>query len=214
MWKDWNFWFTFFTAITAIIALVMTGYQIRLSNKQHLFERRLRDFMIISGLISLCKENQKFLVCKREDRPQFAMDLEFLWLTNNSFREGQVEAIRHPLEQPYHKEFLKKCEELRTLSTEISLIFRGKEAEFVSNFVLCYEQAIFEIYKYQIMLNNINKENDKHPMTEEEVQRRFSEKPLREQLYNSFYKLNDAYKDIISLNAEQKIRKQIKLIKK
>lgn len=132
MWRDWNFWLALVTAVTAVVALVLNSYQIRLSNKQHLFDRRLNDYMVAAGLVSLYKDNRALLMRKREDEPQFAIDQEFLWLTNNSYMESQIEAISHPLTQPYHKNFLKKREDLRALSTEIGLIFDGKPICIVS----------------------------------------------------------------------------------
>ena len=61
MLKDWNFWFSIITAITAIWALVLSFHQIKLSNKQNLFDRRLKVYMLVNGLISLCKDNYKWL---------------------------------------------------------------------------------------------------------------------------------------------------------
>ena len=56
MWNDWNFWCSIITAIAAIVALILSVKQSRLSNKQQLFERRLRAYMLANGLISLCKD--------------------------------------------------------------------------------------------------------------------------------------------------------------
>lgn len=115
MLNNWNFWLSLITAMTAILAVVLSVKQISLSNKHHLFERRLKVYMIVSGLVCLYKENRNLIERKRKDEPQFAIDHEFIWLTNNTYMEAQSEAIVHPLEQPYHKDFLKKREELRRL---------------------------------------------------------------------------------------------------
>ena len=66
MLKDWNFLFSIVTAITAIGALVLSIRQMRLSNKQNLFDRRLKAYMLANGLISLCEENYNWLLEKRE----------------------------------------------------------------------------------------------------------------------------------------------------
>ena len=87
LFKDWNFWLSLITGLTAVIALVLTLMQIRLSNKQSLFERRLECYLKIDGLMQLYKENQKLLETERKDEPLFAVDLEFLWLTNNTYLE-------------------------------------------------------------------------------------------------------------------------------
>ena len=45
-------WTSIITALAAIIALFQTSSQIRQSNKQHLFDRRLNNYMKIKDLIS------------------------------------------------------------------------------------------------------------------------------------------------------------------
>lgn len=107
MLRDWNFWCTVMTSVAAVIAICVSVHQIRLSNKQQLFDRRLKAYMMANSIISLCKENYVFLSEKRKAEPQFANDVVFIWLTNNTYMEGQAEAIEHPLEQPFHKDFCK-----------------------------------------------------------------------------------------------------------
>ena len=91
MLRDWNFWCSIFTALTAVLALVLSVYQIRLSNKQNLFDRRLKTYMLTSGLISLCKENYMWISGKRETRPRFDNDYVFIYLTPvYNFINGRV----------------------------------------------------------------------------------------------------------------------------
>ena len=146
MLKDWNFWCSILTALTAVLALGLSVHQIKLSNKQHLFDRRLKAYMLSNGLISLCKENYMWLSAKRENIPQFANDYVFIWLTNNTYMESQADAIEHPLEQPFHKEFLRKREELRNTAMEIELIFKGEAALAYSDFLRTYEAALAVMY--------------------------------------------------------------------
>lgn len=130
MLNNWNFWLSLITAITAVSAVVLSVKQIKLSNKQYLFERRLNVYMIAVGLISLYQENKILIEGKRKDEPQYDIDYIFMWLTNNTYMETQSAVIAHPLEQPYQKEFLKKCEELHSLAIETRLIFKNPVNEF------------------------------------------------------------------------------------
>lgn len=57
MLRDWNFWCTVMTSVAAVVAIGVSVHQIRLSNKQQLFERRLKAYMMANSIISLCKEN-------------------------------------------------------------------------------------------------------------------------------------------------------------
>lgn len=205
MLTDWNFWFSIITAIVAIIALFLSLRQIQLSNKQQLFERRLNAYIITNGLIELYKENKSFFEQKREDDPQFVMSMEFVWLTNNSYMEQVAKAIEHPLEIPYHQEFLTKREQLRTLAKEIGLIFNGKEAKNYAEFVSCYEKTLYKMYQYQIALNSIDKENEKHPISTA------LEKRIREDLYLAMQELQEAHTILINEKADEKIRRQLSL---
>lgn len=57
MLKDWNLLCSIITALVAIVALFLSFYQITLSNKQNLFDRRLKAYMLVNGLVSICKDN-------------------------------------------------------------------------------------------------------------------------------------------------------------
>ncbi len=212
MLKDWNFWCSVITALTATLALVLSVRQIRLSNKQQLFDRRLKVYMLANGLISLCKDNYIWLSPKREQIPQFANDYIFIWLTNNTYMENQVDAIEHPLEQPFHKEFLRKREELRITAAEIDLIFKGKVALAYSNFLRSYEAALAAMYEYQIIVDEMQKENEKHPMTIEEAGKMFSEEKYRDSLYDAMDNLRKAYDTVAEEKVKKQIKKQFKLV--
>ena len=137
--------------------------------------------------------------------------MEFVWLTNNSYMEQVAKAIEHPLEKPYHQEFLTKREHLRTLATEIELIFNGKEAINYAEFVSCYERTLFKMYQYQIALNSIDKENEKHLMPTEAFQGSSPEREIREDLFSEIKELKEAYTILINEKVDEKIRRQLSL---
>lgn len=209
---DWNFWCTVVTCAVAVIALFVSVHQILLSNKQQLFDRRLKAYMLASGLISLCGENYMWLSGKRDAEPQFANDYIFIWLTNNTYMEGQAEVIEHPLEQPFHKEFLKKREELRSMAMEFELIFKGNVATLYSNFLKDYEKTLAIMYQYQIVIANMEKENSKRPRTSEELSQMFSEEKYRNDLYDALDKLRESYDAVAQEKVEKQLRKQLALM--
>lgn len=211
MLEDWDFWCTVMTSVTAVVALGLSVHQIQLSNKQQLFDRRLKAYMLASSIISLCKENYMWLSGKRDDEPQFANDFIFILLTNNAYMEGQAEVIEHPLKQPFHKEFLKKREELRSMAVEFKLIFKGEVALLYSNFLRDYEKALAVMYQYQIVIENMEKENSKRPKTSEELSQMFSEKTFRNRLYDALDKLKESYDAVTQEKVENKLRRQLAL---
>ena len=76
--------------------------------------------------------------------------------------EGQAEAIEHPLEQPFHKELLKKREELRNMAMEFEFIFKGNVASLYGNFLRDYENALAVMYQYEIIIRKMKEENEKY----------------------------------------------------
>lgn len=212
MLRDWNFWCTVMTSVAAVVAIGVSVHQIRLSNKQQLFERRLKAYMMANSIISLCKENYVFLSEKRKAEPQFANDLVFVWLTNNTYMEGQAEAIEHPLEQPFHKELLKKREELRNMAMEFEFIFKGNVASLYGNFLRDYENALAVMYQYEIIIRRMKEENEKYPHTSEVLSKMFSEEEYRDRLYDALGKLKVSYDTVSQEKNDKQLRKQLALI--
>ena len=173
MLNDWNFWFSVVTAIVAIIALMQTSQHIKLSNKQHLFDKRIENYLIATGLIQLYRSNCMNFN-NEKDEPIFAVDLEFTWLTNNIYLEPITSAIENPLKEPSHKELLIKLENLKDVDAKIKFLFSGKASL-------------------------------------EESQQRVREKQHRIKLQEAFDNLKQADSMLKKENAEEQIKKQIKL---
>lgn len=53
--------FSVITAITAIAAIWQTHKQLKISNRQHLFDKRMEKFLICTGLLSLYSENKMLI---------------------------------------------------------------------------------------------------------------------------------------------------------
>lgn len=209
---DWNLCFSTVTALTAIFAISLTLYQIQLSNKQHLFDRRLKAYIIVSGLLNLYEENKFLLKRGKENMPEYSANLKFMYLTNNLYLERQTVAIKHPLESPYHQDFLKKCEEMKALATEIKFIFNANAATLYSDFVMCYQNLLLKTYQYQVVLNQIQEKNNRNPMTSEERQKMFPhEETQREELYLAMEQLAKAYAEIVNNKVDEKIQNQLVL---
>ena len=211
MFINWNFLFSTITGLAAIIALVLTFIQIRLSNKQSLFQKRLDCYLKIDSLINLYKTNRKLLEINRLDEPLFEVESEFLWLTNNTYLEEVGEAIITPLEKPVHKKFLIKCEELEKLSVETELVFAGKEVEDISSFISGYRQLLVKMYQYQICLKKMHEYSEQFSATLDKAEEAVKELNFRKELLNAFEEIKKAYSQVFRNNGMNKIKKQIKL---
>lgn len=210
MLTDWNFWFSAITAVVAIVAVVQTKQQIKISNKQHLFDKRVEYYLIAKGLIQLYESNQT-LVTFKKDEPVLEMTTIFTFMTNNSYLENITYAIVHSLEQPYHKEFLAKRETLKEVSSKIKFSFGGSSAILLADYVLRYQELLFKMYQYQIMLKKMEEVAQKFSLTREEAQKSVGESGLRKELRKASDNLKQAYDMIKKEKVEKKIEKQIKL---
>ncbi|QLY78077.1 hypothetical protein [Clostridium intestinale] len=208
--KDWNFWLSVVTASVAIIALIQTRQQIKLSNKQHLFDKRLENYLIAIGLIQLYRNNRDNLN-HDNDEPISAIDLEFAFLTNNTYLEQITSAIINPLKEPSHSKLLTKLEHLNEVETKIKFLFSGKSSILLGEFVLCYKKLLFAMYQYKIIIDKMQNEAQEHNVTLEVAQQRFGEKKRRVKLQEAFDNLKLADTALINENVEEQIKKQIKL---
>lgn len=211
---DWNFVLsiitivaTVVTAVVAIVAVVQTQVQIKVSNKQHLFDMRVAIYLTANGLVQLYKSHSKQL----EEYEFMANDLMFTWLTNNSYLEQITPVIKEPLKQPEQKEFLCKLESLKELSAKITFSFSGTASAALADFVLCYQELLLEIYQYQIIFTKMQEMSHQYHYTLEECQEKIGEKPHRDSLLAAIKKLQCAYQQLEAEKVEEHIKKQIKL---
>lgn len=136
------------TAGVAIVAVMLTCKQIKLNNKQHLFDKRIENYIIAGGLIQLYRSNCKY-INNEKDRPMLSNDFDFNLLTNNTYLEQITCAIDNPLKEPSHKELLIKLETLKEVATKIKFLFSGNVSILLGNFVLRYQELLLVMYKYQ-----------------------------------------------------------------
>ena len=211
--KELSFWFSIITAGTAIIALFQTREQIRVSNKQNLFEKRMNILIKVTGLMKLYEENRNLMIedNKKDDSVVLMVDFNFENLTNNTYLEDIAICVHKALEQPYQKQLLTRLEELRNISTTIMYLFPDKQAKVLSEFVYNYQDTLFTIYQYQILSNNIRKDSIKFKTDVHDMAKKLNEPKQREKLLLSYKKLEKSYKKIINEDIIEEIRKKIKL---
>lgn len=208
--KDWNFWVSLITASAAIIALRVSYQQIKSSNKQQLFDKRLENYIIASGLIQLYREHEKILK-HEENTPIMAIEMMFAWLTNNSYLQLITPAINNPLKGESHKEFLIKLEDLKEVAIKIKYLFLGKDAIWLSDFVLYYKELLYKMYQYKICLDHLVKVAQEEKISLEKAQLVINEEEMRAELLEALEKLKQADLVLIDNNVEDQIDKQIKL---
>ena len=201
--------FAIITAIVAIIALFQTKKQIKMSNKQYLFDRRIKNYTVIMGLINLFKDNEYLLKEKHKESEPIVVDFLFYGLTNNTYLENLQNVMEHPLDHPYQKNFLIKLEELSSIANEIKFLYKGYDdiTEFVNNYV----KVLHSIYKYQILNKNIKDSAENFKLTYEQAQKNANEPYCRKKLLESYNDLILVYNKINKNDTLKKMEKEIKL---
>ncbi|PPK77479.1 hypothetical protein BXY41_11617 [Lacrimispora xylanisolvens] len=207
---NWDIIISLVTAFAALAALVLSNRQMKLSNKQHLFDKRLESYIIANGLLQLYRENSKIIDYKT-DEPIFSIEMQFAWLTNNSYLERITPAINEPLYGESHKELLKKLESLKEVSTKIKFVFSAEESIILGDFVFCYQKLLFTMYQYNILLTKMKQVVEDEKISFKEAQKLVGEERIKIELETAFENLKCQEIQINRNKVEEKIKKQIML---
>lgn len=202
------------TIIATLIALWQTHKQIKISNKQYLFDKRLSKYLLAKGLLELYKDNESLIdYTDDSDNEAIIVDYQFINLTNNNYLKDVTCIINEPKNNEFKNNFLVKIEELKQLSNEVRFLFPNKSGLLLSNFIIKYQDTLMELYKYQILLDLMKnrKTPKKNGTAYIELQKEYGELKHRHRLYDTIGDLKKSYHEIVSTKAVNKIEKSIKL---
>lgn len=206
--------FAIITALIAIVALLQTHKQIKISNKQYLFDKRLNKYLLANGLLELYKDNESLLDYTDDpDDEAIIVDYQFINLTNNNYLKDVTCIINEPKNNEFKNNFLVKIEELKQLSNEVRFLFPNKSGLLLSNFIMKYQDILMVLYKYQIVLDLMKNRKipKKNEPTYSELQNEYGELKHRHRLYDVIDNLKKSYNEVISKKVINKIEKSIKL---
>lgn len=202
------------TASIAIIALLQTHKQIKISNKQFLFDKRLSKYLLAKGLLELYKDNESLLDYTDDpDDEAIIVDYQFINLTNNNYLKDVTCIINEPKNNEFKNNFLVKIEELKKLSNEVRFLFQNKNGLLLGNFIMEYQNVLMELYKYQMVLDSMVNDNipRKNKPPYNELQKNYDELKHRQRLYNAIDNLKKSYHEVVSKKTVNEIEKSIKL---
>lgn len=197
------------SAGVAILALFVSLRQGRMANRQSLFDRRLRIWIITEKLMQLYRTDSGLL--KKGDEPQFAIDLCFERLTNTTYLQEITPAISHVLESEHQLRLHLKLDEMKSLSTEATFVFKGQPKTVIAEFIDAYQALLFTIYRYQIILNKMQTNSKEFRWSREEAVEKMGEERHREELCRAEDRLTAAYEKLAGKRLVGKIRRQIRL---
>lgn len=201
--------------IIALVAIFQTKKQIELSNKQHLFDRRLEKYIIVKDLLSLFTDNRKLIVGKNEVLR--CLDFQFSQLVNVSYLSDMIFAIKEPLKSDKQNVFLSKCEMLEKYAVEISLLWDNDTGKVFSEFIRTYKEVLNKLYLQQVcirLIEDYNKEQNnilELMIDSNEIDKRTLKNATDNKLFETINELDRIYNRIINENLEQKLIDDLKL---
>lgn len=148
----------------SIIALFQTKTQIKLSNKQLLFDRRLEKYTIIESILSEynCIDFLEIDYSNKDDLDAFAKIVLESLFDCIILKDAQwtIDKLTDLTDRDISNVFLSQCSKLSVLSKEITIIFNNEESKIVSKFINYYEMLILNFYHYIRFINDGSKEED------------------------------------------------------
>ena len=200
----------------AIIAICQTHKQIKQSNKQNLFNDRVKSYLIIKGLLDLYNENKNTIEEDKKDKVYVCGGMTLEWLVNNSYLETMEKIASNPSDLAYRRDFLMKDEELKHEAEKIKFLFDEDINTQMYDFISAYEQLIYELYKYCILFKRIERLKDDVINKEklnglEEIAKQVHEEDFRKELFSKFNNLIEKKKVLDDNNIMSKMEMQIKL---
>lgn len=207
---------TIASIVIAVYAIHQTNKQIKQSNKQNLFNDRVKSYLIIKGLLDLYTENKKTIEEEKKDEVYVCCDMTLEWLVNNSYLETMGKIASNPSDLAYRRDFLMKDEELKHEAEKIKFLFDEEINTQLYDFISAYEQLIYELYKYCILFKKIEKLKDdvinKVKLNGlEEIAKQVHEEDFRKELFSKFNNLIEKKKVLDDNNIITKMEMQIKL---
>lgn len=198
------------SAFAAISALAISFLQMRQSNRQALFSRRLNLWLTTEKLMDAYSENAKHL--KPSDEVQFANSLRFSWLTNTTSLQEIGPAISNVLDSEWQLKLHLKLDEMKSQASEARYIFKGKPGLAICRFLDAYQKLLFKMYQYQILVNDMLDMTREHRLTLEEACADVHEEECREALIAAQNVLSAAYQELSTRKIRGKIKRQMRLV--
>lgn len=196
--RDPSAWLSIISAVIALIALFQAYTQIKLSNKQQLFEKRLDVYLIIEELLRCYRAEQKTIQDARSHSTQTDQMLCMQFIAFTSIHSlGEISSCIYNQTDENRELFLLKLDMLDRIEQEIAFLFPKKEANLMSEFVHLYTVLLMTLYAYR---NNV--EIISIPKDDEE-------RNLR--LLGIYYALQECHDEIENKQVENKLEKIIHL---
>ena len=143
-------WLTTTSVVIALIALYQTHHQIKLSNKQQLFDRRLDKYLLVEELLDCYREEQNTIQMVRCNSTLTDETLCMQFISFTSTRSlGEISSCIYSEIEQSRNLFLSKLDMLGRLEQEIAFLFPKREAALINDFIHRYTELLITLYTYR-----------------------------------------------------------------
>jgi predicted nucleotidyltransferase len=209
---DWEIVLSIATIATAVIALFMTFFQMQLSNKQSLFDKRIENYMIADELCVLYNDNRKSLLRLERDKFISSLDIMFRLIMQTACLEQATNVMISPNPPFAIKQFWETCEHLASSSAKTKFLFRNRKALVLSNFVIAYKELLVVMYRYKIAMDCMEEYKRVFDFTFEKAQETTDEPKKRKDVFSALDRIESLYTQIEEEKIREAIEKKIKLL--
>lgn len=199
-------WLSIITAITAVIAIYQSYTQVKISNKQKLYEIRIEKYLIVDELIFIFENNRSKLDLI-ENSYEDVKPL-FISLTNATLLKRMRIDFLHPFDENDSDDFFEVSETLYSLSVEISLIWKEKNVKAISDFISDYRLLLQALHLQNAYVVS---EIESPTIPEDTLQNKAKEMAEYIHLDEKVQNAIKSYDEVVKSKAIEKIRKQIRL---
>ncbi len=203
--KNPDTWVTIATLLLSIIAIIISIYQTHLSNKQHLFDKRMDKYLLFRDLLYLYGKNRNTIT--KDDSIYNEVDCQFVSLTFCSKLIEINAVLDHPFQSEHLKIFLNKMDELEKNSVEIQLLWKRKFVIQASLFIKNYKKLLISMQKQYAFLCELKKQ----AITSEIFIEKAKQKATEIDLSKNISAINAIYNSIIIDDVEKKLFNSMKL---
>ncbi|HBI62158.1 MAG TPA: hypothetical protein DDY31_13265 [Lachnospiraceae bacterium] len=201
------------SAIIAVIALLQSKKALDVSNKQHLFDRRLSLYLTLQTLLQTYEDNRNTLKDRQNGNLLFEAKLLLFLLANNSYLESVQRVTGENREDSQHKKFLIKLSDMRSIGKTLQIVFRKQGGNTLAEFVFAYAELLSDFYKCIVCTESCKENNESMPpryrKSLEDAQK--EGKKYEEEVTNTIARLEQIYQKIVSEKMLSKTEKVLKL---
>ena len=190
--------------IISLLALIFSGFELYISNKQFLFDKRLKIYHIYKLLL----QHQKNVKPYFDEKENFHDDMAVSQLMNDSILYKSSMGWNDDgfiLSGENHVNFLKNVEILHQYAEESYFFFEDIN---LKNYYDNYADLLMEIYKYRTARKNREKEKSEYGMFYQ------NDTYLQKELHDNITKLYNTLVNYSEQIDDNKLRKQIYLAKR